>query len=253
MQLSIRSLSHTYAGKPPRPALQDVNLQADSGEFIALVGPSGCGKSTLLRLVANLIQPTAGQICLDGSHTAAEVVAGKRIAWMAQSPALLPWRTVRANVALTQRFLPPGVLPPMSPDEALQRVGLADAAQAYPFTLSGGMQQRLALARMLTLPARLWLMDEPFAALDELTRERLAGELIDLWQPLRPTVLWVTHNIHEALRLADRVLVFSPRPGHIIADQRIELPRPRIEADPAFQSLLLSLRRALHQSAEVAQ
>ncbi len=124
-------------------------------------------------------------------------------------------------------------------------VGLSDAGSAHPFTLSGGMQQRLALARTLTLDADLWLMDEPFSSLDELTREQLSAELLALWQPLRPTVLWVTHNIYEALRLADRVLVLSPRPAHLLADLPISLPRPRRENDPAFQSLLDTLRRAL--------
>ena len=163
---------------------------------------------------------------------------------MAQSPALMPWLTARANVALAARFLPPGQAR-LTPEDALLRVGLSDSAHAFPFMLSGGMQQRLALARTLTLPAGLWLMDEPFAALDELTRERLTGELLDLWQPLRPTVLWVTHNLSEALRLADRVLVFSPRPARLIADLPVHLPRPRDEISPEFITLLKQMRKAL--------
>lgn len=133
----------------------------------------------------------------------------------------------------------------LDPQEALRRVGLAGVDQAYPLTLSGGMQQRLALARLLVQNAGLWLMDEPFAALDEITRENLALELLELWQPAQPTVLWVTHNIYEALRLADRVLVFSPAPGRIVADVAIQLPRPRVESSAAFQSHLAGLRSAL--------
>jgi len=243
MLVEATGLSHTFASRPPRPALGHLNTHIPSGQFVAVVGPSGCGKSTFLRLVAGLLQPSDGQILLDG-HAPHQLSGGQQVAWMAQSPALLPWLTARANVALAQRFLPPGAAR-MAPEEALARVGLSEAANAYPFMLSGGMQQRLALARLLTLPARLWLMDEPFAALDELTRERLAGELLNLWEPLRPTVLWVTHNLYEAVRLADRVLVFSPRPACLLADLPIPLPRPRDEFSPAFQAMVRSLRQAI--------
>lgn len=250
MLVTISGLSHTYPGSPPRPALAELDLCIESGQFAAVIGPSGCGKSTLLRLIANLLQPTRGEIRLDGGVSPAEAVAEQRIAWMAQSPALLPWLTANANVALVHRFLPPGKAPRLTPQQALERVGLGDYAGAYPFTLSGGMQQRLALARLLSLDAALWLMDEPFAALDELTRERLTQELLQLWQPLRPTVLWITHNIHEALRLADRVLVLSAQPGRLVADLSIDLPRPRQEASPEFQYMLDSLRQALARAME---
>jgi NitT/TauT family transport system ATP-binding protein len=133
----------------------------------------------------------------------------------------------------------------------LKRVGLADAAGTYPFALSGGMQQRLALARTLLLDADLWLMDEPFAALDELTREQLAAELLELWRPLHPSAMWVTHNIHEALRLADRVLVLSPRPARLLADLAVGLLHPRSESDPAYQALLGQIRAALGLNANL--
>lgn len=252
MRVQVASLSHTYKGKPPRPALAGLDIDIPSGQFAALIGPSGCGKSTLLRLAANLLTPTQGSICIDG-RAPAEINAARQVAWMAQSPALLPWLTVRENVALARRFLNTQNGSGISADEALQRVGLGSLPDAYPFTLSGGMQQRLALARLLIQPAGLWLMDEPFAALDEITRERLARELIDLWQPLRPTVLWVTHHIHEALRLADRVLVLSASPGRLIADLTLELPRPRSENDPLFQSALAQLRACLAQAQEEVQ
>lgn len=245
MQIEVSSLSHTYPGKPARPALAGLDLNIPSGQFVALIGPSGCGKSTFLRIAANLLAPTKGNIRIDG-RTPAEVNAARQVAWMAQSPALLPWLTARENVSLARRFLN-GQNGGISAAEALERVGLTGQADAYPFTLSGGMQQRLALARLLIQPAGLWLMDEPFAALDEITRERLAQELLQLWQPLRPTVLWVTHHIHEALRLADRVLVLSVSPGRLIADVPVELPRPRSENDPLFQAALSRLRACLAQ------
>ncbi len=219
-------------------------MEVGSGEFVAIIGPSGCGKSTLLRLIAGLLEVQTGSIRLNGSDEIDRTVY-RRVAWMAQSPALLPWLTAKANVALAQRFHRNGHPPRFSPDEALERVGLGDALNAYPFMLSGGMQQRLALARTLTLDAKLWLMDEPFAALDELTRERLTHELVALWEPLRPTVLWVTHNIYEAVHLADRVLVFSPQPGRIALDLPIEMPRPRVESSAEFQTRLAQLRNAL--------
>ena len=243
MELVFDSISHLYPGQPPRPALERVSFTVPSGQFAALIGPSGCGKSTLLRLAANLLQPSCGSITAGG-QSPARAAEQRRIAWMAQSPALLPWRTARGNVALAAHFLPPGSAR-LTPEAALERVGLADAAAIYPFMLSGGMQQRLALARTLTLPADLWLMDEPFAALDELTRERLTADLLELWRPLQATFLWVTHNLSEALRLADRVLVLSPRPGRLVADIPVSLPRARDEADPAFLALRARVRAAL--------
>jgi NitT/TauT family transport system ATP-binding protein len=243
MELCIRSLSHEFNDRVKRTVINDISFVVPAGQFIAIVGPSGCGKSTLLRILAGLIQPTAGHVSLGGLSPQ-QAAAARRIAWMAQSPALMPWLTASANVALAARILPPGQVR-MSADEALARVGLSDSAHAYPFMLSGGMQQRLALARTISLPADVWLMDEPFAAVDELTRERLTTELLGLWQPLRPTVVWVTHHLAEALRLADRVLVLTPRPAALAADLRVDLPRPRTEATPGFTTLLQDLRKAL--------
>ena len=244
MNIVINHLSHTYPGKPPRAALAQVSFEVPEGQFCALLGPSGCGKSTLLRLAAGLLRPSSGSILLDGLPPE-QAAAQRRTAWMAQSPALLPWLTARANAALAQRYTRGGAHGALDPGEALARVGLADASGTYPFQLSGGMQQRLALARLLCQGADLWLMDEPFAALDALTRERLAAELLGLWQPLHPTVLWVTHHIYEALRLADRAVVLGPRPGQVLLDLAIDLPRPRRESDPRFQACLGELRAAL--------
>ncbi len=244
MRLLAEHLSFAYPSRPPQEALADLSLEVPSGQFAAVIGPSGCGKSTLLRLAAGLLTPASGSLTLD-SDTPARVAASRRLAWMAQSPALLPWLTAGQNIALAQRFHPPGSPARLTPLQALARVGLSDSAHAFPHQLSGGMQQRVALARTLSQDAALWLMDEPFAALDELTRERLAAELLELWRPLRPTVLWVTHNIHEALRLADRVIVLSPRPARLALDLPVTLPHPRLEAHPEFQRLLRQLRAAL--------
>jgi NitT/TauT family transport system ATP-binding protein len=250
MKVEITALSHTFFTPQPRPALLDLTLTIPSGQFTAIIGPSGCGKSTLLRLIASLLQPTSGSIRLNGL-TPAEANAARQVAWLAQSPALLPWLTVEGNIALARKLLATRLNHQISVREALQRVGLEDAAQAYPFTLSGGMQQRLALARLLIQNAGLWLMDEPFAALDEITREQMAEMLIDLWQPAQPTVLWVTHNIYEALRLAGRIIVLSAAPGQLVADFTVDLPHPRREDAPAFQDLLREVRAALNQAVEV--
>jgi NitT/TauT family transport system ATP-binding protein len=244
MELCFNQLAHTYPGRPPRRALAEVNFSVPSGQFFAILGPSGCGKSTLLRLAAGLLQPSSGEVLVDGEPP---LLAAKehRIAWLAQSPALLPWLTTRGNVELSLRFACRGENGLLSPSEALARVRLADSSDAYPFQLSGGMQQRVALARLLCQRAGVWLMDEPFAALDALTRELLAAEILRLWQPLQPTVLWVTHQIHEALRLADRVIVLEPCPGRVALDLPVDLPRPRRESEPSFQALLNRLRTEL--------
>ena len=245
MNVNVRNLSHTYANHSARvQALRNVSLNIRAGEFVALIGPSGCGKSTLLRILAGLLRPQTGDVSLAG-RTPVQAAAAKQVGWLAQNPALLPWRTVRANVELAQRINPQHGRLALSPDELLTLVGLDDFAAAYPFALSGGMQQRAALARTLALGADLWLMDEPFAALDELTREGLATELLDIWARFRPTVLWVTHHIYEAARLADRVLVMSRRPGQICAEVVVSLPRPRDEATPEFQRVVRALRRGL--------
>lgn len=245
MDVRVNHLHYTYSSRgQPLTALSDVTFSAASGEFVAVIGPSGCGKSTLLRLLANLQQPTAGTIRLDG-RAPAELVAEKRIAWMAQQPALLPWLTVRDNITLPGRINPRPGAPIRPVDDLLRAVGLSDFAGAYPFMLSGGMQQRVALARALALNAGLWLMDEPLAALDQLTRDQIALEVRDLWFEMRPTVIWVTHQIHEAVLLADRVLVMTARPGTISADLPVTLAHPRDDTAPEFQALVRQLRLAI--------
>lgn len=231
----------------PWPALGPLTLDIPQGAFVALVGPSGCGKSTLLRLVADLLSPTEGTIRLDGQPPR-QMRRQKAIAWMDQHPALLPWATVAENVALPWRVNARGQRPWTSVEALLALVGLADYARAYPYQLSGGQQQRVVLARTLAVGARLWLMDEPFASLDELTREALADEVGRLWQQFRPTVLWVTHSIPEAVRLADRVLVLSPRPGRLLADIAVPLPRPREDTDGEVVAFVRQVRNILRRA-----
>lgn len=245
MKVALESVSKTFDSTgAPLAALNPTTLDVDSGEFVCIIGPSGCGKSTLLRLVADQIPATSGTIRLNGAAPA-KARARKDVAWMAQNPALLPWQTVLDNVRLPLRVNRTHQRPAPEPLALLRVVGLADFAQAYPSTLSGGMQQRVALARALATGASLWLMDEPFAALDEFTRETLANEVLRLWARFHPTVLWVTHNITEAVRLADRVVVLSSRPGRIQAIVPIAQPRPRDDTSPHAIAIVRRLRDLL--------
>jgi NitT/TauT family transport system ATP-binding protein len=250
MKISISALSHTFNNGTQTRAIDNITCEIEEHQFVAIIGPSGCGKSTLLRLMANLVSPTSGSISYDG-HTPSSAVQEGKIAWMSQSPALLPWLTVQKNLDLSNRLINNDSVNPFTSSQVLSRVGLNSAADQYPFMLSGGMQQRLALARLLIQNAPIWLMDEPFAALDEITREHLSEELFDLWKDFHPTVLWVTHNIYEAIKLADRILVFSPQPGRLIADVSNPLTHPRQENTDSFQNLLKTLRHSLKQTGQL--
>lgn len=245
MNVDVIDVSKTFNDES-YAAVGPVTLHVPSGQFVALVGPSGCGKSTLLRLIADQFPPTTGKILLDG-RPPREARRRKAIAWMAQQPALFPWATVLENVRLPLRVNPTAEQPSLSPEALLEMVGLSDYADAAPQTLSGGQQQRVALARTLATGARLWLMDEPFAALDELTREQLADDVLRLWEAFRPTVLWVTHNVPEAVRLAERVVVLSDRPGRIRADIPIALPYPRDETTPEAAEMVRRIRQVLRE------
>ncbi len=259
----IEGVTRTYRDPDVR-ALDAITLDIAAGSFVAVVGASGCGKSTLLHLVGGLDTPSEGTISITSGndpHAATtdsppqgpdEMRQSKQIGWMSQQPALLPWRTVRQNIDLAQRINPqPGRMLP-EPDVLLEMVGLAEFSDAYPATLSGGMQQRASLARTLSIGAGLWLMDEPFAALDELTRENLADELLTIWRELRPTVVWVTHHVTEAVKLADRIIVLTPRPGRIAASIPIDLPRPRDETSAAFQNVVRNTRAVLRTARDDA-
>jgi len=227
-------------------ALDGVNLTVARGAFVSLIGSSGCGKSSLLKLFAGLLPPTAGAIRLDGSPVSGP---DRRIGIAFQRPTLMPWKTVLQNVlvpAHAQGRDPAASL--RHAETLLALVGLTGFANNYPRELSGGMQQRVGLARMLVHQPEVLLLDEPFAALDALTREELMVELQRLWLAEARTALFVTHSIAEAAFLSDRVLVMSPRPGRIVADIVVGFPRPRplslLETE-AFGLLTGEIRRAL--------
>ena len=245
IDIELRHVSHVFNGREQAvAALKNITFTVRAGEFVSIVGPSGCGKSTLLRLVAGLITPTHGEIRLAGQPPD-QVRRRKEIGWMAQQPALLPWRTVLENVRLPLLVNRQARRPPATPEALLSLVGLSDFAHAYPHALSGGMQQRAALARVLASGPSLWLMDEPFAALDELTRAALGRELLSIWREFRPTVLWVTHHLHEAVRLSDRMIILSDRPGRITGSINIDLPRPREDTAAEFQAYVRRARAIL--------
>ncbi len=207
-------------------ALTDCSLHVNSGEFVSLLGPSGCGKSTVLRLVAGLDQPTGGTV-----HSPALQAAESDTAYVFQEPALLPWANVSDNVWLPLRLA--GHSRDASQDRitaALRGVGLQDFGAAYPAELSGGMKMRASIARALITRPRVLLMDEPFAALDEITRSRLNHDLLALWAAQGPSVLFVTHSVYESVFLSQRVLVLGQRPGRVVAEIRIDEPYPRSSA-----------------------
>jgi NitT/TauT family transport system ATP-binding protein len=243
-------LGHVYRGRDGInvPAIERIDLSIAAGELVALLGPSGCGKSTLLRILSGLIQPTQGTVSLIGAPPA-EARASHGIGWLAQDDGLLPWLTVAENVGLSGRVgRRRAAVKAGAVDAILAQVGLRDSARRYPHELSGGMRQRAALARALVAEPALLFLDEPFASLDELTRERLGDLLLDVRAARRPTTLLVTHSVVEAVRLADRVLVFSPRPARIVADVSVNLPHPRQYDWPGFGSLVQTLKSELASS-----
>jgi NitT/TauT family transport system ATP-binding protein len=236
-------------------ALEDVSLKLVPGEFGAILGSSGCGKSTLLRLIADVMPPTAGHILLGGAPPA-EARRRHQIGFVFQQATLLPWRTVRENIALPLQIAGRRSAAMMQAvGNLIQLVGLDGFADALPSQLSGGMQQRAAIARALVLEPAMLLMDEPFGALDEITRQRMNLELLRIWAKSGTTALLVTHSIGEAVFMADRVFVMSPRPGRLVAEVVIDLPRPRrLEQmkQPAFFALVNDLRDALFGQDEAA-
>ena len=224
-------------------AIDDVSFSVAQNEFVALIGPSGCGKTTLLKLVSGLLQPSSGAVLVYGA-AAAEARRKRLCGLVFQEPALLPWRTVEANIRLVAEI----VGRQANVRDLVELVGLTGFERNYPHELSGGMLQRVGLCRALAFDPPILLMDEPFAALDLLTRETLGAELLRIWETRRKTVLFVTHSISEAVLLADRVVVLSPRPSRIIDIVTIDLPRPRsaeIEDSPAFAEFVRRLKERL--------
>jgi NitT/TauT family transport system ATP-binding protein len=228
--ISITHMSKTYRGKDGTNvhALDDIHLDIKQGEFVSLIGPSGCGKSTLLRIIADLIQASSGQVIVNGKP-AQKARLDRDYGFVFQSPTLYEWRTVLKNVELPLEIMKYSKVERESrAREMLRLVELGDFEQKYPWQLSGGMQQRVSIARALAFQPGILLMDEPFGALDEMTRERMNNELLRIWTSLPDmTVIFVTHSISEAVYLSDRVVVMSPRPGRIAEVIDITLPRPR--------------------------
>lgn len=221
-KITVSGVSKRYPGKRPVVALEDLDLTIASGEFVCLLGPSGCGKSTLLRMFNSLIRPTDGRIEID-HETSAPLTA-----MVFQDYSILPWMSVEENVRfpLEGKGLAPAEISRRS-DLWIERLGLAAFRDSYPSALSGGMRQRVSVARALAFEPEILLMDEPFAALDPQLRRVLQDELLAIWQENQRTVVFVTHSLDEAILLGDRVVVMSARPGRIIADVRVPFERPR--------------------------
>ncbi|NTV90498.1 MAG: ABC transporter ATP-binding protein [Clostridiales bacterium] len=228
-------------------ALSNVSLDIQEGEFISLLGPSGCGKTTLLRIIADLIHPTSGNVVIKG-QTPKEIRLQKKYGIVFQNPVLYDWRTVRRNICMPMEIMGvPKKERTARINRMLELVGLQDFGYKYPFELSGGMQQRVGIARALALDPEYLLMDEPFSALDEFTREKLNEDLLDIWSKTKKTVIFVTHNIPESVFLSDRVVVLSPHPGRLSAVVDIDLPRPRrnsLRESPEFYEYVSKIRRS---------
>lgn len=223
--IALDGVGKTFAGG--MVALEGLDLQVSKGEFLTLLGPSGCGKSTALRLIAGLSEPSRGAITWTGDPAGA---AAHGIGFVFQEPTLMPWTTVAGNVALPLQLAGSDrAVTAARIAEAIERVGLGAFRDAFPRQLSGGMKMRAAIARALVTDPRLLLMDEPFAALDEITRFKLNDELLALWRTLGKTVVFVTHSVFESVYLSSRVVVFTPRPGRVFTELRIDAPHPRDE------------------------
>ena len=243
--LEIRELSKIYrSGRDSVPAIGSVSFSAGRGEFLAIIGPSGCGKTTLLKIIGDLLEPSAGYVSVEGLPARQARLKGM-FSFVFQNPVLLPWRRIIENVRLPLEILGRHS---RDPEQLLQMVGLAGFEKRYPKELSGGMQHRAALARALTFDPQVLLMDEPFGALDEFTRDALNRQLLQIWRETGVTILFVTHGIGEALFLADRVIVLSGRPTTVRATFQVPFPRPRedsLKETEHFQEVVRSLREKL--------
>jgi NitT/TauT family transport system ATP-binding protein len=247
--VSLRSLTKSF-GEAGITALQSIDLDVRAGEFVSFIGPSGCGKSTLLRVIGDLVEPTSGEVVVNGK-SARQARLDRDYGIVFQSAVLYDWRTVAKNIAL------PLELQGWSRGKRMERVRemlelveLGGFGDHQPWQLSGGMQQRVAIARALSFSPALLLMDEPFGALDEMTRERLNAEVLRIWQRSGSTVVFVTHSIPEAVFLSTRVIVMSPRPGQISAVVEIDLPHPRTantREEPRFFELVTAVRDRLRE------
>jgi len=252
--IRIGGLQKIYAANTASPvhALSSIDLDIADGEFVAVVGPSGCGKSTLLRILAGLDDHDAGDLTLAGKSVSGP---STDVGFVFQAANLLPWLTVRDNVRLPLRVGRAAMAVGSDIDALLDMTGLADFGDRYPYELSGGMQQRAGICRALARNPKILLMDEPFGALDALTRERMNLELQRIWQTSGKTIVLITHSISEAVFLGDRVVVMSARPGRVVADITIPIPRPRsldgIIGHPEYQRITREIRHLLNAQGEV--
>ena len=236
--LSVRDVSVTFGVATNRPVIVDMSFEAREGEFLCIVGPSGCGKTTLLRLLAGLLKPTSGAVLFDGAPIAGPS-RERAIVFQDYSSALLPWRTVAGNIALPLEGHVSGRAErDARVAELVRKMGLDHAAERFPPQLSGGMQQRVQIARCLAQRPRILLMDEPFGALDAITRQTLQDELLALAADQRVTTVFITHDLEEAIYLGDRVLALAANPGRLVETIEVDLPRPRDQLtsreDPRF-------------------
>ncbi|MDM0035936.1 ABC transporter ATP-binding protein [Variovorax sp. J22P271] len=234
-------------------ALQNVNVDIPPGSFFTIVGPSGCGKTTLLKVLSGVLPPSGGTVSFNGKPVERSSFTGQ-VGYVFQRPLLLPWRTAIENVMLTLEIARPELSRRERISEAMRWLhitGLKGFEHRYPSELSGGMQQRVSISRGLAFQPKVLLMDEPFAALDEITRERLQEELVSLWEKVRISVVFITHSIPEALLLSQRIVVMSGRPGHVVEQIDIDFPRPRNEdtrQEPRFIELQGHIRHLLREN-----
>lgn len=249
VEIQVKDLDVTFKDNSGNDvkALTGVNLDIYKGEFISLLGPSGCGKTTLLRSIADLQEPTDGIIRISG-QTPKELRLQQKFGFVFQQPVLFDWRTVKKNVELPLEIMYQSKADRSKrADEMLEMVGLKDFANHFPKQLSGGMQQRVNIARAFGIRPEILLMDEPFSALDEFTKEKLYEDLLRIWRQTNKTIIFVTHNIQEAVFLSDRICVLSPHPGRLSAIVDVDLPRPRtldMKESAHFNKLVLKVRNS---------
>jgi len=248
--ITIENLSVVFkTGNGRVTALADVSFDIAPRSFLSVVGPSGCGKSTLLKILSGVLQPSKGRILFDGRPVDKSKIQGQ-VGYVFQRALLLPWRTALQNVILTMEVARRDMSKAEREQEArrwLEITGLKGFEHRYPHELSGGMQQRVSICRALAFRPKILLMDEPFAALDEITRFALNDDLLQLWETRRPTVLFVTHSVFESVYLSTRIAVMSARPGHMVADLSVGLPHPRAgtRTTPAYGAICETVSRAL--------
>lgn len=247
-QIKVHRLNKTFSlGRASLTALDNVNLEVNEGEFCCIVGPSGCGKTTLLRILAGLERQTSGDITVRSNDSSRPLTS-----MVFQEQSIFPWMTVEQNVAYGPRVR--GIAPGIYRHRVqyyIEKVGLSNFAQAFPRQLSGGMKQRVSVARAFANDPEILLMDEPFASVDEQTRVLLQEELVRIWEETRKTVVYITHSIDEAMVLADRIMVMSARPGHVKAEISVRLPRPRrlyeLKTTPEYAALVARVWEMLRQ------